>query len=474
MIDGSEELRPAEAALPVPGSFRDPSGSLFQYRGVLYRELAEQYAPHYALLMESGLYADLAQAGLLIPHEEVSATESGRPRAWKVLRPERVPFISYPYEWCFGQLKDAALLTLDLFEKALARGLWLKDASAYNVQFVHGRPVFIDTLSFERYPEGSPWVAYRQFCQHFLAPLALMSTRDVRLSQLFRTEIDGIPLDLASKLLPVSSHLKFGLELHVHAHARMQRRHAADGSAPTRKAPAKTMSKKALGAFIESLRGAVQGLKWHPHGTTWSEYYEGDSYEREGFEHKQELIRAYLAACHPRTLWDLGANTGMHSRLASSQGIQTVAWDFDPGAVELCYRQIVRERESNLLPLQCELTNPSPALGWANRERLSMKERGPADAAMALALVHHLAIGNNVPLAEVARCFAELARHLIIEFVPKEDPKVKVLLASRPDIFPDYTPEGFEPAFSTVYRILDSQPLRNSARRLYRMEALSV
>jgi hypothetical protein len=469
VIDGSK-LDPAEV-LPVRGSFRDPSGSLFEHRGVLYRGLAQEYAPHYELLMGSGLYSELADAGKLVRHEEVSPAESGGPDVWKVLRPERVPFVSYPYEWCFGQLKDAALLTLDLFEQSLRHGLWLKDASAYNVQFVNGRPVFIDTASFERYPEGSPWVAYRQFCQHFLAPLALMATRDVRLGQLFRTDIDGIPLDLASKLLPVSSHLKFGLELHIHTHARMQRKHAADGAAPSKKKTSRAMSRRALRSFIESLRGAVRGLEWRPHGTTWSEYYEGDSYEREGFEHKQELIRAYLSACRPRTLWDLGANTGVHSRLASRNGIQTIAWDFDPGAVELCYRQIVREGEQNLLPLQCDLTNPSPAIGWANRERLSMAERGPADGAMALALVHHLAIGNNVPLREIAACFAQLARHLIIEFVPKEDPKVQILLASRPDIFPDYTPEGFERAFATSYQIHDSQPLRNSSRRLYRMEA---
>ncbi|MEZ4652216.1 MAG: hypothetical protein R3E12_01035 [Candidatus Eisenbacteria bacterium] len=285
--------------LPVRGSFRDPSGSLFQRDGILYRELSAGYGPDYERLMSSGLYAELVEAGALVSHDEVPLSAAGRPDAWKVLRPERIPFISYPYEWCFGELKDAALLTLDLLDRALRHDLWLKDASAYNIQFRNGRPIMIDTPSFERYPEGSPWVAYRQFCQHFSSRRSRSWRRRTFDGQLSRTHIDGVPLDLASKLLPMSSHFKFALKLHIHTHAKMQRKHAADGSktvgrnadtdngpsagddASARKGNAaaggRGMSRRALTSFVESLRGAVRGLDWRPHGTTWSEYYEGDS-----------------------------------------------------------------------------------------------------------------------------------------------------------------------------------------------------
>ena len=207
-------------------SFRDPSGFLFTRDGVLYRQVNQVYAEDYRKLMDSGLYAKLVKAGLLIPHTEVDIEPANKKLAFKVLCPEYVPFISYPYEWSFGQLKDAALATLSIQKRALKAGMVLKDASAYNIQFQRGKPTLIDTLSFEIYQEGEPWVAYRQFCQHFLAPLALMAYQDVRLSQLLRVYIDGIPLDLASELLPARTRWNLGLATHIHLHARAQKRYA--------------------------------------------------------------------------------------------------------------------------------------------------------------------------------------------------------------------------------------------------------
>jgi hypothetical protein len=212
----------------LSASFRDPSGFLFSRGGALYRQVNRKYQQEYARLMESGLYEKLVKAGLLIPHTEVNQAPAEAENAYKVIQPERVAFISYPYEWSFGQLKDAALATLSVQKRALKRGMSLKDASAYNIQFVHGKATLIDTLSFETYKEGQPWVAYRQFCQHFLAPLALMALRDVRLSQLLRVYIDGVPLDLASELLPWNTRLNFGLLTHIHLHAGAQKKYAGE------------------------------------------------------------------------------------------------------------------------------------------------------------------------------------------------------------------------------------------------------
>jgi ribosomal protein L11 methylase PrmA len=449
-------------------SFRDPSGFLFSRGGILYRQVNRTYADDFSRLTESGLYEKLVKAGLLIPHAEVDEKPADASLAFKVIRPERVPFISYPYEWSFSQWKDAALATLSIQKRALKAGMSLKDASAYNIQFVNGRPILIDTLSFETYQEGKPWDAYRQFCQHFLAPLALMSHVDIRLGQLLRVYIDGIPLDLASRLLPASTRLNFGLLTHIHIHASAQTRYAdADVTASASRGG---MSKNAFIGLIESLEGAVKKLTWKPAGTEWGNYYEITNYTDIAFSHKKEIISGWLKDVAPASVWDLGANNGEFSRLASGMGIPTVAWDIDPSAVEQDYLRIKSEKEQNLLPLVLDLTNPSPALGWANEERDSLGQRGPADMVFALALIHHLAISNNVPLTRLADFFAGLGWWLIIEWVPKTDSQVQKLLRTRKDIFDGYTREGFESAFETRFHIRESVDVNQSERRIYLLE----
>lgn len=446
----------------LASSFRDPSGFLFERDGVLLRHVSPRYREDYEALRGSGLYERLVERGLLLPWDE----EPPRPEdgdAYKVLRPRRLPFVSYPYEWSFSQLRDAALATLAIQRRALEAGLWLKDASAYNVQLLAGRPVLIDSLSFERLRPGEPWPAYRQLCQHFLAPLALMAHRDVRLQQLLRVHLDGVPLDLAARLLPLRARLRPALLVHLVFHARAQRRYAA---APATAARRRGVSLQALRGLVDHLERAVRGLRWRPRGTEWADYYEKIHYGEEALERKRELVGELLERVAPSTVWDLGANTGLFSRLAAERGAFVVAFDLDPAAVERAYLEVRREREERLLPLLLDLTNPSPNLGWANRERSTLEERGPADLVMALALVHHLAIGNNVPLPEIADWLARLGRHAIVEWVPKEDPMVRRLLAHREDVFPGYTPEGFETAFGRHFEVQAREALPGTSRTL--------
>lgn len=450
----------------LPESFRDPSGVVFRRHGRLYRQVNEVHREHYDLLMGSGLYEALTEAELLVPHRETDeAPVAGR--AYRVIRPQVVPFVSYPYEWCFGQLRDAALLTLRIQKTALQHGMSLRDASAYNVQFRGGRPVLIDTLSFERTPEGRPWVAYRQFCQHFLAPLALMAYRDVRLGQLLRVHLDGVPLDLATGLLPRRARMRPSLFLHIAAHARSQRRHA--GALPPSDR-GRRFSPRAFLGLIDSLESGVRGLRWATGRSTWSEYYEDSaSYSSTAFEHKKELVEKLVAEVEPRQVWDLGGNVGVFGRVAADRGISTVCFDADAAAVELNYRRTVEAGERDMLPLVLDLANPSPAIGWENRERRSLAERGPVDMALALALVHHLAIGNNVPLPRLASFLATVCRTLVVEFVPREDPKARLLLAGRDDVFADYAPEGFETAFEERFDIERREEIRDSVRSIYLM-----
>ncbi len=455
----------------LESSFRDPSGFLFRRDGVLFRQVNKIYAEDYTRLMDSGLYAKLVKAGLLIPHTESGDGQAFQPaevsKAFKTLHPEPVEFISYPYEWSFGELKDAALATLSIQKRALKLGMSLKDASAYNIQFYGGKPTLIDTLSFETYKEGEPWVAYRQFCQHFLAPLTLMAYRDIRLSQLLRVYIDGVPLDLASNLLPVRTHWNLGLATHIHLHANAQKRYADVRVSEARKG--RKMSRDALLGLIESLQSTVRKLVWKPSGTEWADYYAANNYTDAAFEHKKVLVMDWLSKIGAKTVWDLGANSGIFSRVAAETGAYVISSDIDPAAVEVNYRLVKEMKEQNLLPLVLDLTNPSPAIGWNNLERESFLQRGPVDATLALALVHHLAISNNVPLPRVAEFFSTCGEWLIVEFVPKSDSQVQKLLRSRVDIFNEYTKSGFETAFGQWYTVKQSSAIRDSERWLYLM-----
>jgi hypothetical protein len=447
----------------LAASFRDPSGFLFRNDGTLLRQINKVYAEDYRMLNESGLYERLVEKGLLIPHTPAAEDLAQTSQAHCIIKPELVPFISYPYEWSFSMLKDAALATLRIQKIALKKGMTLKDASAYNIQFHRGRPVLIDTLSFTAYDEGQPWVAYRQFCQHFLAPLALMALRDVRLGALLRTGIDGIPLDLAATLLPMRTKLNPGLLMHLHAHAASQKKHEDE----QKSAKGTKVSRKALLGIIDSLRGTVRKLEWKPAGTEWGAYYSDTNYSDASLALKRDLVKKLLAQTDAKTAWDLGANNGFFSRVASEQGIPTIAFDIDPTAVEMNWREVKEKNEQEILPLLMDLTNPSPDLGWNHAERTSFLGRGPADAVFALALIHHLSISNNVPLPLLAAFFARAGRWLIIEFVPKSDSQVKRLLATREDVFPDYTKEGFEKAFGEVFETVAAESIAGSERTLY-------
>lgn len=450
----------------LPSSFRDPSGQLFWYEGILYRQINSTYREQYEQLMDSGLYRELVDAELLIPHQEVSDVPCPEPAgAYKTIKPRFIPFISYPYEWSFSQLQDAALLTLAVQKKALDLKMTLKDASAYNIQFAGGKPVFIDTLSFEHYREGTPWVAYRQFCQHFLAPLALMSYRGHRLHQMLRVFLDGIPLDLASSLLPFATRLRFSLLSHIHLHARSQKHYAAKKTT----AEVKKRSHFPMLGLIDNLESAVTSLKLRTATAEWTDYYEEKVFSAEYLEEKKALVSTFLERINPSLVWDLGANTGLFSRIASNKGILTLSLEIDPDCVEKNYKQVTRDKESSLLPLLLDLTNPSPSLGWENNERDAFVERGPADMVMALALLHHLAISNNLPFSKIAAFFRRICTSLIIEFIPKSDPRAKQLLLNREDVFENYTREHFETEFAPYFHTLEKRKLENSERMLYLM-----
>ena len=446
-------------------SFRDRSGFLFYYENEIYRIINFSYKKQYEKFMNSELYQKLEEKNLIITHSEIENLDIDCDY-YKIIKPEKIPFISYPYEWSFSQLKDAALLTLRIQKAAMKYGMTLKDGSAFNIQFHNGHPIFIDTLSFEIYEEGQIWNPYKQFCQHFLAPLALISKKDVRLNLLSKTFIDGIPIDLAAKLLPKTTFGNFGLMAHIHAHAKSQK-HYEDKDAKIKQ---KTFSKRSFEGLIESLKSSIEKMTWNEDNTEWGDYYSDTNYTEKSFEEKKQFISLAIDQVKPKLVWDMGANTGVFSRLASTKGINTISYDIDPLAVEKNYLLSSQNSEQNILPLILDLTNPSSGIGWNHNERMSIIQRGPADMVFALALVHHLAISNNVPLNKLAEFFSQISKFLIIEFVPKSDSQVKRLLLTREDIFENYDEKNFEIEFSKFFKIINSKKILDSERTIYIME----
>lgn len=449
----------------LASSFRDPSGFLFRDNGLLYRQVNKSYQECFNLLESSGFFRDLFDKNWLIYHEKVSHA-CVTPEGVQVIKPVEIPVITYPYEWSFSQLKEAALLTLDIQLQAIEHGFSLKDASAYNVQFYQGRSVFIDSLSFESLPEGKPWVAYKQFCQHFLAPLALMAKTDISLQQLLITNIDGIPLNLTSNLLPLSTKLNFSLLVHIHLHAKSQAKHANRNIGSQR-----DFSKHAFRALIDNLKTTIQKLEWIPEGTEWNDYYQSNNnYEKNSLELKEGIVEKYIRKVEPDSVWDLGANNGRFSQIASKHSGYVCAWDIDPACVENNYRSLKKSKSNNIYPLLLDLASPSPSIGWANDERDSLVNRGPVDVVMALGLIHHLVIGNNLPLRKVAAFLSDISNNIIIEFVPKQDSQVVKLLRNREDIFNDYDQKSFEEIFLNVFEICESEKIDDSERTIYLMK----
>lgn len=461
-------LTDADGVTIWPASFRDPAGRIFTKENILYRSVSFSYKEHYSHLMQSGLYSKLTSSGLLIHHDEVDVTP--HTDQYKILKPSRIKFISYPYEWSFSQLKDAALLMLDIQKTALAHGMTLKDSSAFNIQFDKGKPVLIDTLSFEIYKEGEPWIAYKQFCQHFIAPLALMSYKDVRLAELFKSNLDGIPLDLTSSLLPLKSRFNGGILMHIHLHAISQKTFANKKiNAGGRN---KKFSQNAFNALVESLKNTIAGLRSPTYTSRWQNYYNDIGLPAEYIKEKIKTVNTYCENINPHFVLDIGANTGTFSDLRALQNSFVLALDNSTACIEKIYSDCKKNNKTNILPLVADIMNPSPSLGWENKERDALFKRGNADLVLALALVHHLAITNNLSLDKIADFFSGLAKHLIIEFVPKEDSNAQKLFNSKADIFPHYTLENFEKQFSNYFMIKEKTKLQGTNRVVYLMQRM--
>ena len=442
-------------------SFRDPSGYIYYEGDKVYRKINKCYIDTYDFFMSSGLYDKLVEEELIIKHKEIERTDDS-----VVLEVEKVPFISYPYEWCYSEYKDAALLTLKINLIALEYGMILKDASVYNIQFINGRALFIDTLSFDKYEEGMPWGAYGQFTRHFIAPLAMMNFVDLRMNTLMRDYIDGIPLDLADSILKKRGGLF--VKQHITWQNKSIMKHNNSGKSD--KKVIINLPKKSLINIMIMIESQINNLKRKHVDTEWDLYYENTNYSKLAENNKKEIILEYINKIKTRNIaLDMGANDGKYSRIISEYFDNVLSMDIDPNAVDRNY-SISKNDKENILPLVLDFNNPTPSIGFACQERECLDKRLNADLVMALALIHHMAISNNVPFNKIAGWFSCLGKYLIIEFVPKNDSQVELLLKTRVDIFGSYTQEKFEECFKEYYKIVEKNKIEDSERTLYLME----
>lgn len=451
-----------------PGSFRDPGSRIFEIDGRIFRAITPQGIAQYEAARDSGVLEELIGAGFFVSSRESdSAQAPASLQASIVLEHDRIPFVSYPYEWPFSLLKRAAIHHLDLQLAALDRGFTLTDATAYNIQFLGTRPIGIDHLSLKPYVEGEIWSGHRQFCMQFLNPLVLWSRLGISPNSWFRGTLEGIaPEDLAP-LLRWKDKFSFTLLSHVVGQAALQKRAVkVDQSISTSQRP--RLSKTGYRGMLEGLRGFIANCEPPRQVTVWGDYAENTSYDARERADKTDFVRTMVASVKPSLLYDLGCNSGDYSAASLDAGAgYVVGFDFDFGALEAAIARADRELP-NFLPLWLDATNPSPAQGWAQSERMGFKSRAKPEAIIALAFIHHLAIGRNVPLDMAVDWLTSLAPNGIIEFPTKDDPMVKRLLANREDIFPDYSEGAFMKAVADRAQVVDSKVVSKSGRVLVR------
>ena len=383
-----------------------------------------------------------------------------------VLEHEAVPFVSYPFEWCFSMLRDAATLHLEILMESLARGVTTKDGHAYNVQWWGSRPSFIDVASFTMDVAG-PWPGYRQFCETFLNPLFLQAHRGVDFQPWLRGRLAGIPVADMRRLLSARDLVRRGVLRHVVFHGLMDRRATASSQATMVAMAEAGFGRDLAEAAAASLLRVVRSLSWQPPGSPWSTYRVNDSYTGEDRRRKATFVDRAVANGPARTVWDLGCNDGTYARIAARRASYVVAVDADHATVENLYRSLRAEQNEKVLPLVMDLADPTPGLGWRNAERRAWAERTPPDLVLCLALVHHLAIGSNVPIDEITAWLRSFGCRVVVEFVARDDARVQRMLADKPIEHTDYCTEVFEASLSRRFTVEQREPLTSGTRTLY-------
>lgn len=455
-----------------PASFRDPDSSVFYSDGKVLRGLSERAAADWEQLRSSKFLPRLMEQGKVVDTQVADdgvAAVSPRGEPWAVvLEHQRVPVVSYPYEWPFAMLREAARLQLEVLAGALDGGMSLKDGTAYNVQFMGSRPVFVDLGSFE--PVSGPWPGYRQFCQTMLFPLMLQAHLGTPYQPMLRGSVDGLSANHISGMFRGLARFRRGVLRNLKLQAALERRVKSSSQDVKEKLNRAGYKPELVKAVARNLDKLVRRLDVGKRASTWSDYRDTCSYSDADARAKQDFVRSAVAEASPELVLDLGANDGAYSLLAAEHAGYVVAVDGDEAVIDQLYRRLRAEGNENVLPLVADLSDPSGGLGWRNRERAAFEDRVRPDMVLALALVHHLAIGANVPLPQVVDWLTDLVPTggLVVEFVHVEDPMVQRLLSNKPaGLFDDYRRDSFEKLLEERCHIERSETLPGGTRTIY-------
>jgi len=448
-------------------SFRDPSGYVFIEDNKVKRVINQIYFEQYKALTDSGFYKILFDKKYLIPHQEVSKTDSEI-----TIEASKIPFINYPYEWSFLQYKHAALLTLKIQKLCLENNFILKDASAFNITFHEGKPIFIDTLSFDFYQENNPWLAYKQFIMHFLGPLVLTKYFGQDHLKILSQNLEGISLQKLSKLLPFKSYLSPTILTNIHLLAKYDKKYESD-----KKKVNNNLSKVSQIKLLDGLYDFISNLLVDEK-TEWDNYYNQINYDNVAYQFKKEVVKNWFLAIKGKSLIDIGGNDGTFSRELNDLGKLIIVADVDPNAVEQNYKQVLKNKEKMILPIVADVLNPSANYGFNNEERFSFIDRvkdSNLDGCLALAVIHHITLSGNIPFSLSAKFFSKMAPNLLIEFPNRSDSWVQFLLDSKREFknhFDFYNEENFEKEYSVYFEILNKQKIASSERILYSLKRL--
>lgn len=452
------------------GSFRDPSGQVLLRDGRVFRTVMPRAAHDYEFVKNSGFPKELENQGLLVASVEVNRDHVGSwgRDATLVLEHPKLPFISYPYEWSFSTLKAACLAHLAIHLKALDYGVTLSDASAYNIQFLGAKPIFIDRLSLIKYTDGAFWVGHKQFCEQFLNPLLLRSFFGIPHNPWYRGSQEGIPTEDLARLLPWRKKFSSNILKHVILPASFQKKVLKKNLEKTGNfLKGQSFPLSSLRSMLTGLRGWIEELIPLDTGKTiWGNYAKDHSYSSQEVEQKRDFIYKFVQSVQPNIVWDFGCNTGEYSVEALKANAQMViGFDFDQKALDLAFSR-AKDENLSFLPLFLDAGNPAPNQGFGEQERQGLKVRANADGLLALAFIHHLAIGRNVPLRQLLNWLLSLAPHGVVEFVPKSDPMIQEMLVLREDIFEGYTEENFMACIKESADIVETKVISRSGRQL--------
>jgi SAM-dependent methyltransferase len=457
-----------------PGSFRDRHGRIIYSGSSVYRGISELTLQNWNALTSTKFFQQAIEQNKLVQTEKVETNQLSDPsigEGWAaVLKHQTIPFISYPYEWSFGMMKDAALLQLELLERAIDEDMTMKDATSFNIQWLGANPIFIDIASFEKLPPGTPWAGYRQFCEMFLYPLMLQAYKDIPFHSWMRGSIDGIDPEEFNNLMSGRDFFRRGVFVDVYLQAKLQVKYAATNRQIKDELRSSGFKKEMIKTNLRRLTKIIHGLQWKRMKSEWSDYAVDNSYTDADSERKASFVREVAASKRWNLVWDLGSNTGRFSRIAAEHAQYVVAMDSDHLAVERLFQELKSERKQTILPMVMNLADASPNLGWRGLERKSLIERGKPDLILALALIHHVVISANIPLAEFIDWLASIGSNLVVEFVTKADPMVKILLKNKDDQYHDYELDNFERTLASRFTIVKQSALSSGTRYLYYAE----